>query len=101
MADAEKVVVRALALTGASQLIRNRATRYCGFAMQEHNGTPAAATALVYDGVSAAGTLIDVVSLAAGGSGSSYIPGGIICEKGIYVAVAGSGTIQGSIRVGD
>lgn len=101
MADAEKVVVRALALSGADGIVRNRATRYCGYAMQEHNASPAAATALIYDGVSAAGTLIDVVSLASGGSASSYIPGGIICEKGIYIDVGGSGTIQGSIRVGD
>lgn len=101
MSDGDDVVVRAYALTGADQLVRNRATRYCGYAVRESGGS-AAATALVYDGVSAAGTLVDVISLATSGMASTFYPdGGIICEKGIYVDVGGTGVVQGSIRVGD
>lgn len=100
MSDEDQVVVRAYALSGSDGIVRNRATRYCGYAVRESGGA-AAATALIYDGTTAAGTLVDVISIPTSGMASSFIPGGIICEKGIYIDVGGTGVIQGSIRVGD
>lgn len=71
---------------------------YAGFCLRE----TASSTAVVriYDNASAAsGTIIDVISLAAGESARELYPRAVRVSNGIYVKVV-SGTVEGSVRVG-
>lgn len=90
----------AVALTGANQAIAvPGADGYFGFSIRETAG--AAAIVRIYDNNSAAGTIIEDISLAAlesarefyGDAGIQTIVGGL------FVQIV-SGTVEGSIRVG-
>jgi hypothetical protein len=95
--------VSAVALTGADQAVRSGACTYHGFSLRETAG--ATAVVRIYDGTSAAGTLLDSVALSANESAREYYPvedsrGGIRAASGIYIDVV-SGAVEGSLRVGD
>lgn len=92
--------VTATALTGADQAVLAGKGRYHGFTIRE----TAASTAVVriYDGTSAAGTLLETIALTAGQSQQAYYEpegnaGGIRVDAGIYVDVV-SGAVEGSVR---
>lgn len=87
-----------VALTGSDQAVGGAGSVYRGFSVRETGGV-AAATMKIYNGASATGTLLDTVSLNPGESRSEYYPEGISAQKGIYVDVGGTGTIEGSVRV--
>ena len=91
---------RALAIAGADIKLRSAPGLYMGFSFRETGGTNAA-TAKIYDGTSASGTLLDTINLAAGASLSKYYEEGIAYDVGIYIDFGGTGTIEGSVRVGD
>ena len=88
----------AVTLTGADQAVAGVDSIYGGFSVRETGGV-AAATMKIYNGASAAGTLLETVALNPGESRSEYYPEGVSAQKGIYVDVSGSGTIEGSVRV--
>jgi len=91
--------VRAVALTGADQAVRDTAGVYHGYTVVETAGS--AATVRIYDNASAAsGTLIGAVNLAANGSADLCLNVGQWVTNGIYVDVGGSGTVAGSVRIG-
>lgn len=90
-------LIRAVALTASDQGVFTGQTTYYGICLRET--AAAVASVRVYDGTSATGTLIDVVSLAASGSFSVMHPHGIRCYLGIYVDIV-AGTVEGSIRLG-
>lgn len=97
------VPARTIALTGADQLVRTGGAVYRGIVVRETTGTTPAAVR-VYDGTSAAGTLIDEIALGVvatvGTSGQTWFDaGGIWCSVGIFVDVV-TGTVEGSVRIG-
>ncbi len=94
-----EVASRAVAITGADQVIVAGQAFYRGFALLEMTDA-ARARVMVYDHPStASGTLLDVVELDAGQSVREwYGAAGILAEKGIYISVTGD--VDGSIRVG-
>lgn len=73
---------------------------YYGYALRETGGT-AGAVIRIHAG-SAAGTILDTISIATSGQAAvSYLPQGLQAVGGVYVErVSGAGTIEGSIRVG-
>lgn len=86
----------ALALTGANQAVLVAPGYYAGVTVRETAG--AVAVVRIWDNASAAsGTILATVSLAANGSFSEFVPGGIRAVNGIYVEKV-SGTIEGSVR---
>jgi hypothetical protein len=92
------VSARAVALTGADQLVVTGGAMYRGFSIRETAG--AAAVVRIYDGASASGTLLDTVSLVASESARElYGSCGIWATAGIFVDVV-SGSVEGSIRIG-
>lgn len=89
---------RPLALTGANQQAVSGLGTYRGISLRETAG--AAAVVRVWDGTSAAGTLLDTIALAANASAWTwYDDGGVWFTAGVYVEKV-SGTIEGSIRIG-
>ena len=54
-------------------------------------------TATVYDNTSASGKVILHVSLASGGVDNIHISGGIKCDNGVHVVLAGAGTHSGTV----
>ncbi len=90
---------RSVALTGADQAALAGAGVYRGFVAVETSGTDAA-TIRLYDNASAAsGTLIGAANLAAGASADVHCDP-VWVENGIYVDVGGTGTVDGSVRIG-
>lgn len=89
----------AVALTGSDQAVAVAgADAYFGFSIRETAG--ATAVVRIYDNNSAAGTLVDSISLAALESAREFYPDGIqTIVGGLYVDIV-SGTVEGSIRVG-
>lgn len=67
---------------------------YRGFSI----GSTAGAAVVIYDGTSAAGTVLASFTLAANGFLDVPIPDGIRCEIGIHLTA--SAAIQGHVRVG-
>jgi hypothetical protein len=62
--------------------------------------TSAAATVTIYDGVTAAGTVLAQWTTAATGADKAFdFADGIRCETGIYVNVS-TGNVTGNVRVG-
>ena len=62
--------------------------------------TSAAATVTVYDGITAAGTVLAQWTTAGANADKEYdINDGARCELGIYVQVS-TGTVTGNVRVG-
>ncbi|MEA2704740.1 MAG: hypothetical protein QOD63_2685 [Actinomycetota bacterium] len=86
-----------IALTGADQLVRTGIGTYYGFSIRETAG--AVATVRIYDGTTAAGTLLDTLGLAANQSMREYYPDGIWVQSGIFVKIV-AGAVEGSIRLG-
>lgn len=89
------------ALTGSDQTVITAGGgpgRYYGFTIRETAGLEA--TVRIYDGTSAAGTLLDSVQLIADESAREwYGPQGVQYQNGIYVDVV-AGTVEGSVRHG-
>ena len=54
-------------------------------------------TVTVYDNTSAAGTVILHVSHASGGVDNIHFAGGIKCDNGVHVVLAGAGTHSGTV----
>lgn len=90
--------MRTYVLSGASQLVPlppSPFIYYRGFSIRETAAAPAIVK--VYDGTSAAGTLVDSIAFAAGQSvRESYGPPKIL-KAGLYVQVV-SGSIEGTIN---
>lgn len=61
-------------------------------------GSTAGATVVVYDGVSAAGTVLASFTLAANGIQNLVIPDGVRCNTGIHLTA--TAPVQGHVRVG-
>jgi hypothetical protein len=90
---------KAVALTGSDQAVRAATADYRGFAVRETAGSTAVIR--IYDDPdSANGTLLDTIALTANESMAAYYSPGIAATTGIYVDIV-SGTVEGSIRVGD
>lgn len=82
--------------TADGQAVSGRA-RYLGFSVRETSGS-ASARIDIYSGTSAAGLLLDSVSLAANESTREwYGPQGFVCPNGIYVDEV-SGEVAGVVR---
>ena len=84
------------ALTGADQAVLTGGGVFYGGCFYESAGSNTA-TATIHDGTAASGTIIAYISLAASGVTNLSIPNGVQVISGIYVDVAGSGTIGGSV----
>lgn len=69
---------------------------YRGLSVRDTSGS--ANTITVYDGVSAAGTVIASFQLAANASALDNISDGLRCGTGIHLV--SSGTVVGSVRIG-
>lgn len=85
-------------LTGGNQQVRasSPVLRYRGFSVRETSGTTTA-TVRIFDGTSAAGTVLDEIALGPGESAREYYPdGSLTASKGIYVQVTGQ--VTGSVR---
>lgn len=63
-------------------------------------GSTAGADVVVYDGTSAAGTVLAKFTLAATGFQHIDIPAGVRCNVGIHITVANPGPVQGHVRIG-
>jgi len=61
-------------------------------------GSTAGATVVVYDGVSAAGTVLASFTLAAAGFQNIDFPNGIRCNTGIHIVTGAA--VQGHVRIG-
>lgn len=85
-ASAVAAVAGAVAVTGACT--------FRGFSISSTAG----ADVVVYDGITAAGTILAQFTLAAKGDKSVDIADGVRCTIGIYVAATAA--IQGHVRVG-
>lgn len=97
MGDRQEVKTVAL----AAGVARAVACAYHGITVAETLGV-SGAVIKVYDNASAAsGTIIDEVRLGAGLSNSTWYDRGIACVNGIFVAVSGAGTAEGSLRYSD
>ena len=83
------------ALTGSDQGVLTGGGIFYGGCFYESGGDTATAT--VYDGTSASGTVVAHVALAASGATNLNIANGVQVVTGIYVDVGGSGTVSGSI----
>ena len=83
------------ALTGSDQGVLTGGGVFYGGCFYETAADTATAT--VYDGTAASGTVIAYISLASGGVTNLSIPNGVQVISGIYVDVGGSGTGAGSI----
>jgi hypothetical protein len=91
------VPATAVAVAGDTLVYTGRCL-YRGLTIRETAG--AVATVRVFDGTSAAGTLLDTIALAANSSfGAWYGSGGITAAQGIWFEVV-AGTVEGSVRVG-
>lgn len=84
------------ALTGSAQAVLTGGGIFYGGCFYESGGS-STKTATIYDGTSASGTIIAHISLAASGVTNLNIANGVQVVNGIYVAVAGSGTLGGSV----
>lgn len=67
---------------------------YRGFSLFSTAG----ATVTIYDGTSAAGTVLAKVTLAATGSTSQDIADGVRCDLGVHLVA--SAAVEGHVRVG-
>ena len=70
------------------------ACTYRGFSI----GSTAGADVVIYDGVTAAGTILAQFTLAAKGWAADDVSDGLRCTTGIYISA--SAAVQGHVRVG-
>lgn len=90
---------QSIPLTGADQVVRAAITEYRGYTARETGGS--AATVRIFDNASAAsGTLLDSFDVPAGSSRSAFYDPPLQAVNGIFVDVGGTGTVEGSIRIG-
>jgi hypothetical protein len=90
--------VIATPIFGSDGGILAQAGGYCGFSLR-NTSSSATATVRIYDGTSAAGTLLDSIQLEVSESAREwYGSAGIQAQTGLYVDVV-SGAVEGSIRV--
>ena len=89
-------VVGTTTISGSSQLLLSGPCTYRGLTLRETSGSAAAAV-VVYDSLTATGTILDAVGLAAGGSASPFYTPGIQVKIGVYVSVV-SGAVAGGVR---
>ncbi|BCJ45320.1 hypothetical protein GCM10010168_85890 [Actinoplanes ianthinogenes] len=80
-------------VTGTGQVVTGVCT-YRGLSV----GSTAGAAVVVYDGTSAAGTVLASFTLGANGFQDIALPDGVRCNLGIYVS--STAAIQGHVRVG-
>lgn len=86
---------RTVALTGSDQQVRSGAGTYRGIVLRETAG--AVASFRLFDGTSAAGTLVDAGNVAAGGN---YVRDTEIhFATGLFLDVV-AGTVEGSVLIG-
>lgn len=87
-----------VALPASSQVLLARPGIYCGITIRETAGSTA--VVVLYDNAtSAAGIILEEISLVAGESVREYYPNGITAATGIYYSLV-SGTVAGSVRIG-
>lgn len=88
-----------VALTGSDQTLAAQGNGvYAGYTVRETAGSTAVVR--IYDALSATGTLLDSISLAANESKNAwYGHGGIRYATGVYVDIV-SGAVEGSVRIG-
>ncbi|WP_018658463.1 hypothetical protein [Actinomadura flavalba] len=92
-----RVMVTAVGVTGADQVVSTTGAVYAGYALTATGGQ--AATVKIWDNpATGAGVLLDVVQLASGETASTFYPGGIRAATGIYVDVT-AGAVEGSVRI--
>lgn len=61
-------------------------------------GSTAGATVVVYDGITAAGTVLASFTLAANGFQHIDLPAGVRCNTGIHLTATAA--VQGHVRIG-
>lgn len=84
-------------VSGSSQVISNAACTYRGFSLKETTGSATAAVT-IYDNASAAsGTVLDVITLAAGESAREFYDAGLTAIHGLYVSIV-AGAVAGGVR---
>jgi hypothetical protein len=83
----------AINVTATGTVVSGRCT-YRGFSI----GSTAGAAVVIYDGVSAAGTVLASFTLGANGFEHVDIPDGVTCTVGIHLTA--SAAIQGNVRHG-
>jgi hypothetical protein len=89
--------VRLVPLPATSGAVTGSASSYFGFSIYNTSAS-AAATVLLYDGASAAGDLIETVTLGANESAREDYPNPIRLNTAIYAVI--TGTVTGVVRVG-
>lgn len=80
----------------ATGLKRTGKGKYYGFSVRETAG--AAAVIRIYDGVTAAGLLLETLAFGPNECMGDFYAGGIMCQVGVYVDVV-SGTVEGTVRI--
>lgn len=94
------VAARAVALTGADQVISDGPAFYRGFSLRNTSASAVATVRIHNHPSSASGSLLDAVEVAAGESAREWYGGvGIFADAGIFVDVV-AGAVEGSVRVG-
>jgi hypothetical protein len=90
--------VASKALSGSDQQVMTGHVTYMGFSARETGGANPVIVR-IFNGTSTSGILIETIRLAASeSSGDWYGPQGIRADSGIFVAVTGTGTVEGTVR---
>ena len=77
--------------------VLNHAGEYLGFTARETGGT-AGVSAILYDGTSASGPILEEINLAANGKDDANYPRpGRLVTTGIFCQVSGTGVLAGSV----
>lgn len=92
-------LTRSVALTGSGQVVMPRAAIYRGITVYNGDDSDPAVVRVYDNPAAAAGTVLDVIGLAAGESASYEYRTGLWATQGLYVAVDG-GAVEGSLRIG-
>lgn len=87
----------AKACPSSSAVVRGVPGVFGGYALRETGGSSAVVVRLYDNATTNSGTLVATINVPAGGSVSSEMNWGVRCLAGIYAAVSGSGTVEGSI----
>jgi hypothetical protein len=91
------IPVTPVALTGANQQVWTGLGEYCGFAIDETSGV--VGKVRIWDGTSAAGTLLDVIDLDPAQSARENYTRARRFLVGVYVEIV-AGVIAGSVVIG-
>ena len=91
----------AKSLTGSDQAVAAAHTRLYGWSVRNTHATDAGSVAIYNDPDSANGTILGVISLAAGASSTVWFgPQGVLADLGVYVDIPTAGTWSGTIYTG-